>query len=201
LDLSDQCFALLGSGSEVGPIAWLAGWRARLLAIDLPGERNWRRLEKLARRGNATLLAPSRGSQQYPGANLLTDLPELIDWIAQHDGPVTLGSYAYLDGSDHLRVSAAMDSITRELAAQRSDLSLAMLATPTDVYLVPAEAAHASRLAYDQRRIGERLWQRPLQLLSAGRLLRRNYPAMDAPGMSPDLASLCDSLVLQQGVN
>lgn len=207
LDLSDQCFALLGSSSEVGPLAWLSGWRARILAIDLPTERSWRRFEKLARRGNATLLLPMRhGRQQHPGANLLTDLPELLDWITPQAGPMMIGAYAYLDGADHVRVSAAMDWLTAELLAQRPDLSLSMLATPSDVYRVPAAAVSASRDAYDARGLGARLWQRPLQLLSGGRLLQPNYPltadvTSKMTAQSAELPAICDSLVIQQGVN
>jgi len=206
LDLSDQCFALLGSSSEVGPLAWLSGWRARILAIDLPTERSWRRFEKLARRGNATLLLPVRHGQQHPGANLLIDLPELLDWLAPQAGPMMIGAYAYLDGAEHVRVSAAMDWLTAELLAQRPDLSLSMLATPSDVYRVPAAAVSASRDAYDARGLGARLWQWPLQLLSGGKLLRPNYPLSgtstnERAAESTELPTLCDSLVIQQGVN
>ena len=35
-DLSDRHLVLLGAGSEAGPLAWLAQWRANIVAIDLP---------------------------------------------------------------------------------------------------------------------------------------------------------------------
>jgi hypothetical protein len=80
------------------------------------------------------------------------------------------------------------------LQAARSDLALAFLATPTDVYAVPAEAVAQSARAYASRPRTVRLAGRPLRTLSRGRLLRRAYVTGADPG-------ICDCLVSQQGPN
>jgi len=80
-----------------------------------------------------------------------------------------------------------------ELQRRRDDVALAFLATPTDVFAVPADAVARSGYAYDHA--GARtLLRQPLRVLSGGRLLRRNY----APGADPGVN---DSLVPQQGPN
>jgi hypothetical protein len=80
------------------------------------------------------------------------------------------------------------------LQAERGDVALAFLATPTDVFAVPAEAAAQSVHAYATRSAGVKLASWPLRTLSGGRLLRRAYP----PGADPGIN---DSLVQQQGPN
>ena len=82
----------------------------------------------------------------------------------------------------------------RAVAGARGDLALAYLATPTDVYAVPAEAVAHSVRAYAARSRPAKLAGRPLRTLSGGRLLRRAY----VPGADP---GICDSLVSQQGPN
>jgi hypothetical protein len=73
-------------------------------------------------------------------------------------------------------------------------VALAFLATPTDVFAVPAEAVEASTRAYRGPSAVMRLARPTLRTVSGGRLLRRNY----APGSDPGLN---DSLVPQQGPN
>ncbi len=200
LDLSDRSIALLGASAEISPLAWLAGWRARIVAVDLPAARPWKRIEKLVARGNATLVAPVREGGEGlggAGANLLTDLPEILDWLASLEGPLTVGAYAYLDGALHVRVAAAMDALMAGLCGLRGDVSLAALATPTDVYAVPHEAVRASRAAWAARGVGDRLWQAPIARLSGGRFFRPNHP----PASGTVNHGVCDSLVLQQGAN
>jgi hypothetical protein len=91
-------------------------------------------------------------------------------------------------------VCAAADALTVRLQAARGDLALAFLATPTDVYAVPAEAVAYSAREYASRPRASKLAGRPLRTLSGGRLLRRAY----VPGADP---GICDSLVSQQGPN
>ncbi len=208
LDLSDQTFVLLGASAEVGPLAALAGWRAKIVAVDLPAERPWKRIERLISRGNARVLAPARDQPHSLGANLLTDLPELLDWLSVQQGPITVGCHAYLDGARHVLVAAAMDLVVDTLAQSRSDLNYAALATPSDVYAVPREAVMASERNWRARGLGERAWQLPMSLLSGGRLFRPNYP--EAPRSAIALGGdrttavehrygVCDCLVTQQG--
>jgi hypothetical protein len=110
------------------------------------------------------------------------------------DGPLVLGNYVYADGAANVRLSTAVDALTVRLQAGREDLMLAFLATPTDVFAVPAEAVAQSARAYATRTAAARLAGLPLRALSGGRLLQRAYP----PGADPGIN---DSLVAQQGPN
>jgi hypothetical protein len=86
-----------------------------------------------------------------------------------------------------------VDAVTTHLMTRRSDLTLAFLATPTDVFAVPVEAvAEATRRWVAREGIGR--IRRPIRVVSGGRLLARNYPPDVDPGIN-------DSLVLQQGPN
>jgi hypothetical protein len=100
----------------------------------------------------------------------------------------------YADGATNVRVSTAVDALTVELTRRRSDVGLAFLATPTDVFAVPAEAVAQATASYDSPSAGMRLARPALRTVSGGRLLRRNY----APGSDPGIN---DSLVPQQGPN
>jgi hypothetical protein len=108
--------------------------------------------------------------------------------------PLVLGNYVYADGAANVRLSAAVDALTVRLQAGRGDTALAFLATPTDVFAVPAEAVAQSDRAYATRSRAAKLASRPLRALSGGRLLRRAYP----PGADPGIN---DSLATQQGPN
>ena len=105
-----------------------------------------------------------------------------------------LGNYVYADGAANVRLSAAVDALTVRLQAERGDVALAFLATPTDVFAVPAEAVAQSVHAYATRSPAAKLAGPPLRALSGGRLLRRAY----LPGADPGIN---DSLVPQQGPN
>jgi hypothetical protein len=205
LDLADQHIALLGAGAEIGPFEWLARRRANLVAVDLPRPAIWERLIATARAGNGTLFLPVRGQpdmadgDQLPsrraGADLLTETPEVAAWLAGFDAPLTVGAYAYLDGARHLRVAAAMDAIQAARAASRRDTTLAMLGTPTDACIVPAEVLHAAHDRHARRPLTDRLWQQPLHWLSGGRLFARNIAAAN------DGLGIADVLIVQQGPN
>lgn len=60
-----------------------------------------------------------------------------------------IGSYAYLDGEMHVRVAMAMDAICKGVCAKRPGTGLAYLNTPTQVFLIPEEAAKASIANYN----------------------------------------------------
>jgi hypothetical protein len=205
LDLADQHVVLLGAGAELGPFDWLARRRAQLVAVDLPRPAVWQRLLATARAGNGTLHLPARtefdpaaGDEQlaqHAGADLLAETPEIAAWLATFESPLAIGAYAYLDGARHLRVAAAMDAIQAHRASTRPDTTLAMLGTPTDVCVVPAEVMRAAHARYVQRPLAARLWQQPLHWLSGGKLFARNIaPAAGGFGIA-------DVLIVQQGPN
>lgn len=204
LDLSDQQVVLLGAGAEMGPLTSFMRWGGNVVAIDLPRKDLWTRVLDVARKGSGRLTMPVRRDRAgtdlatSAGADLLTELPELTAWLAETDGPLVLGDYVYADGATNLRVAMGVDALTEELLARRSDVALAFLATPTDVFAVPAEAVEHAASGFGQRGALRRM-RLPLRAVSGGRLLQRNYP--DAVTLDGKPAGINDSLVPQQGPN
>lgn len=197
LRLGGRTIVVLGAGAEMGPLHALLRWGARVAAVDLPSPEIWRRLAAAARAGAGTLLAPVAAGTADPertGLDLLHDVPAAARWVGALDGELVLGNYVYADGVTNLRLSAAVDALTVHLLEHRTDLAPAFLATPTDVFAVPAEAVAQALRAYDERSVAARLLGRPLRTVSAGRLLRRQY----VPGIEP---AIHDALVPQQGPN
>ena len=210
LALPGRTVVVLGAGAEVGPLPVLLSWGARVIGIDLPRPAIWDRVLETARRSGGTLLVPVADAKpgrdgvdsggdlgplaQRAGFDLADDIPAVADWLAGMDGPLVLGNYVYADGADNVRVASAVDALTIRLQAERSDLALAFLATPTDVFAVPPDAVAQSARAYAARSPAGKLGRGLLQSLSGRRLLRSAYPAGSDPG-------ICDSLVAQQGPN
>jgi hypothetical protein len=198
---------VLGAGAEVGPLPVLLSWGARVIGIDLPRPAIWDRVLETAKRSGGTLLVPVADAKpgqagvdsdedltQRAGFDLAGDIPAVADWLAGLDGPLVLGNYVYADGAANVRVASAVDALTVRLQAERRDVALAFLATPTDVFAVPPDAVAQSARAYAGRPAANKLGRGLLRSLSGGRLLRRAYP----PGSDP---GICDSLVAQQGPN
>ena len=208
LRLPGRTVAVLGAGAELSPLPALLSWGARVIAVDLPSPPIWERLLDTGRCSAGTLLVPvarekrsprqpggsDEAIAQHAGLDLISDVPAVACWLAAVDGPLVLGNYVYADGAANVRVSAAVDALTVRLQAEREDVALAFLATPTDVFAVPAEAVGQSARAYASRSPAAKLAGRPLRALSGGRLLRRAY----TPGADPGIN---DSLVPQQGPN
>ncbi len=199
LRLEGRTVAVLGAGAEMGPLQALLHWGARVAAVDLPRPDIWRRVVDAARQGAGTALLPvepgsSGGLHEHTGADLIGEVPAVAEWISGLPGSVVLGNYVYADGATNVRVSMAVDALTTRLLDTRDDVALAFLATPTDVFAVPADAVDHSTRAYEQRSGTAKLLGRPLRTLSAGRLLHRSYVAGSDPGIN-------DSLVAQQGPN
>jgi hypothetical protein len=201
LSLDGQQVAVLGAGAEMGPLRSLLRWGADVVAVDLPRPAVWGRVLDVARGAAGRLSVPVPAGSggggdvaQRAGADLLHALPEVAAWLEGFAGPMVLGNYVYADGATNLRVSTAVDALSTHLLNRRPDLALAFLATPTDVFAVPAEVVEHSVRAYAGRSTRAKVLGRPLRMLSGGRLLQRNY----TPGTDPGLN---DSLVPQQGPN
>ena len=198
LALPGRTLVALGAGSEIGATPVFLRWGARVAGVDLPRADIWRRVLDDATRGAGTLLVPARSGsaplEQRAGIDLLAEVPAVAAWISALDGPLVLGNYLYADGGTNVRVSAASDAVAAQVRSTHDDLVLAFLATPTDVFAVPAEAVAASVAAYDGRSRRSKIPGRGLRAVSGGRLLRRAY----LPGADP---GLCDALVPQQGPN
>jgi hypothetical protein len=202
LRLPDHTVVVLGAGAEMGPLPSLLRWGARVAGVDLPRPPLWQRIVETAHRHAGTLLLPipaggdpdDRPVAEQAGADLVTEGPAVGDWLAALRGTPVLGNYVYADGAANVRVSLAVDTLTVRLQQERPELTLAFLATPTDVFAVPADAVAQSATAYAGRSTAAKLVGRPLRALSAGRLLRRAY----LPGADPGIS---DVLVAQQGPN
>ncbi|MBD3783155.1 MAG: hypothetical protein IE926_09410 [Micrococcales bacterium] len=197
LRLEGRTVVVLGAAAEMGPLRSLLRWGGTVAAVDLPRPELWTRLLADTRDLAGTLVVPARAGhddvERRAGLDLLHDLHDATAWVAGLDGHLVLGNYVYADGATNVRVSTAVDALTEAVRTLRSDTALSFLATPTDVFAVPAEAVSASVESYAQRRTSKVL-RVPLRTLSGGRLLRRNYVPGEDPGIN-------DSVVLQQGPN
>jgi hypothetical protein len=207
-DLSDRTMVLFGAGSEAGPLTWLCKWKANIVALDLANADVWQRILAKVQAGNATLYAPSHQHVQADdpklaeqlGANLLTEIPEITKWLAQHPKALDLAAIAYLDGEKHVRVCIAMDSIMSEVSAQKADTSLMFMCTPTDVYAVPTEVIAASQAKYAQRSKVQAKLTQALSLLSKKYLFKTNEQQL-LHSENGQQYGICDCLVIEQGPN
>ncbi len=215
LDLSDQTFVLLGAGSEMGPLLSLLYYRANIVAVDIPDTAVWKRLINLAHRSNGSFHFPLRVEPtenmsdaelvQYAGCDLLSETPQIATWLMGFAEPLTIGSYAYLDGTKHVRVALAMDAIVDHLLTNRNDIALAYLLTPTDVYAVPHDAAEIAVERYAEWKTARawsnpKIWQEPLRVLSGGRFFTPNIVDM-ITAVDGNVYGITDCLVTQQGPN
>lgn len=197
LSLPDHRMVVLGAAAEMGPLRPLLRWGAQVAVVDLPEQALWASLLADVRQHAGTVLVPTRVAAAELtarcGANVVTDVPSLTEWVHQLPGQLVIGNYAYADSAMNLRIAAAIDQLTGSLRTSRTDTGCAFLATPTDTFVVPPSAVAAATLAYN--RASTRRWFRaPIRTLSGGRLLRRNYRPDALPGIN-------DSIVPQQGPN
>jgi hypothetical protein len=210
LDLSDRTLVLLGAASEAGPLATLARWRARIVAVDLPNPAVWQKIVQTVMRGNANLIAPlsrpvapdtpAEAWIPLAGANLLTDTPELAAWLAGLEGTLDIAAIAYLDGERHVRVAMAMDAIMMGVSAAKPDTTLMFMATPTDVFAVPEATAQMAMQRYANRSGIAKAAATALGRLSAGRFLQPHITDLVAAGNGKRYG-VVDCLVLEQGPN
>jgi hypothetical protein len=192
LALPGRTVALLGAGAEMGPLAPLTAWGARVAAVDVPRPDVQARIAATAGRGAGTVVVPV-GPDGTPGVDLVRGVPETRAWLDEAAGPdhLVLGTYAYADGGLHVRVSAAADALAADLLDRRPGTALAYLATPTDAFVVPEEVVATARRAWAARG-ARRIAQAPLRAVSRGRLYAPAYA---------DGRPVADVLVEQQGPN
>ncbi len=209
-DLSDRYMVLLGAGSEAGPLRWLAGWRANIVAIDLARPAAWQKIVQRVRAGNASLVAPmaadvaaSGDAEQdltQAGCDLLSQAPEIAAWLGQLGQSLDIFAIAYLDGERHVRVSLAMDAIAATVSGAEPRTTLAWMATPTDVFLVPQSLAEQVKHAYDERGVLKRLAQAGVRAGSGGRSFTPHIEQLVSSG-DGRLWGVVDGLVVEQGPN
>lgn len=197
LALPGHNLVALGAAAELSPVLPLLRWGATVTALDLPAAGRWRGLLKRAKSGAGTLRFPVSDEHADPltaaGADVLHDTATVVGWLAEQPGPLVLGNYVYADGTVNLRLATAVDAVGERLRKERGDLSLAFLATPTDVFAVPGDAVEQSVASYDAG-TRARFLRTATRKLTAGRLLRRNYRPGSDPGIN-------DSVIVQQGPN
>ena len=209
LDVSGRTFVLFGAGAEMGPLRSLCAWGADVVAVDVPKSSVWERIIAAARAGSGRLHLPLRQPvasavddtrlAELAGADLLLETPEIGTWVDGFDGPFVLGNYAYADGAMFARLAMAVDALVVDLLGRHRDAAVAYLATPTDVFAVPAEAARMSCERFAGRG-WESALQTPLRVATGSRVFAPNYPELleDAEG-GP--VGITDCLVVQQGPN
>jgi hypothetical protein len=203
LDLSDQTFAILGASSAIGPYPLLMRWGARVAAVARPSARTWDRLTATARRGRGTLLVPARQSggdlNESAGADLIAEFGAVATWLRGIEGPFTIGNYGYALGAGFVRLTMAVDEVLDRLTRERTDISLAYLATPSDAFLVPTEAVDAARHRY-RSLAPANLRYRLVGLVSGGRYFKANYYA-DPVSDGHQSYGLASAFILEQGPN
>jgi hypothetical protein len=217
LDLSGTDIAVLGAGAEMAPTRSLLRWGARIHALDLPRPEIWQRLINIARNTSGSIRIPiSRGASgampfvtggsvhteddqivaAASGVDLLEQPGAIANWLNEIENPFVLGNYTYADGHTHATLSMAVDAIFKKLDTQRKDITLAFLATPTDVFMVPMSCVDESRERWNARGVSG-FFQTPLRAFGQ---FEPNYPRtyQTKSGME---VGLNDSLVPQQGPN
>lgn len=200
LDLRDRRVALLGAASEMGPLEPLSSWGATIVAVDLPRPQLWGHILGTVRAGAGRALVPVARSggalEERAGADLLTELPATRAWLADANGPLTVGNYVYADGSTFLRLAIAVDALVESLLADGVAASLAYLATPTDVFAVPADVFEPAR----ERGRARRPMKGSLRTVSGGRLYSPSYGRV-VRGEDGREWAMANALVAIQGPN
>jgi hypothetical protein len=181
---------LVGAASEMGPLEHVTRWGATVVALDLPREHLWDRIRSAAQTGSGRTLLPTR--EGAAGCDLLTQIPDIRAWLETIDGPLVVGNYVYADGANFVRVATAVDALVADLADAGKLAASAYLATPTDVYAVPAELARSTRPGKERGRI--------LRAVTGKRAYARQYEE-EIAGDDGRRWSLADSLVAIQGAN
>lgn len=201
-DLSKRTMVLFGAGSEAGPLSWLAKWRANIVAIDLPHPAIWEKITKVIEKGNATLIAPQIkvADKQQLGANLLTQTPEIANWLNTFSETLDLAGIAYLDGEKHVRVSIAMISIMEQVSQHKPDSSIMFMLTPTDIYAIPKTVVHSIQDKIKQRPIVEKLLTKSIHNISLTNFFKPNLKQLIQSDNGQQYG-ISDCMVIEQGPN
>ena len=201
LDLSDRTFAILGAASEMGPFPWLCRWGATVRAVDIPGSEIWNRIVSAAKEGAGRVHVPLRQTAStdaeitsHAGVDLIQDLPEIVQWLKETDGTLTVGDYAYADGAMFARLAVAADTLVEELLDSGKATGYAYLASPTDVFAVTPEIVEGAR----ENRHG--MGKRALGALTAKKLYKPSYTRTVKSEDGREWG-IYDCLITQQGAN
>ncbi|MCH7309309.1 hypothetical protein MMO38_14380 [Acinetobacter sp. NIPH 1852] len=202
-DLSARTMVLFGAASEAGPLSWLAKWRANIVAIDLPNPAIWEKITNTVKQGNATLIAPqirTANNGQQLGANLLTQTPEIANWLNSFTETLDLAGIAYLDGEKHVRVSIAMISIMEQVSQQKPDSSIMFMLTPTDIYAIPKSVVQSIQDKIKQRPMIEKLLTKSIHNISLTHFFKPNSKQLIKSDNGQQYG-ISDCMVIEQGPN
>ncbi|QDQ96573.1 hypothetical protein [Tomitella fengzijianii] len=199
LSLPGRTIAMMGAGGELSPLEPFARWGADILAVDLPAERVWDRIVRMAEEGTGRVRFPV-DADGTPGLDIVGAPAVAAAWLDGHAGAgdaagsrLVFGMYAYADRGAHVRISMATDLIIERLLAAHPSTALAYLQTPTDAFVVPPEVVAAGHGAWDGRD-AKRYLQAPLRLAGRGALFEPSYRSVHEDG-----TAVADILVPQQG--
>lgn len=202
-DLSARTMVLFGAASEAGPLGWLAKWRANIIAIDLPHPAIWDKITKIVQQGNATLIAPqltSATTETILGANLLTQTPEIANWLSTFTESLDLAGIAYLDGEKHVRVSIAMISIMDKVSRLKPDSSIMFMLTPTDIYAIPKAVVQSVQQKIKQRPALEKFLTKMVHSLTLAHFFKANKDQLITSD-NGEQYGIADCMVVEQGPN
>eukprot|EP00747_Dinoflagellata_sp_TGD_P165934 gnl/TRDRNA2_/TRDRNA2_187972_c0_seq1.p1 gnl/TRDRNA2_/TRDRNA2_187972_c0~~gnl/TRDRNA2_/TRDRNA2_187972_c0_seq1.p1 ORF type:complete len:496 (+),score=96.87 gnl/TRDRNA2_/TRDRNA2_187972_c0_seq1:66-1553(+) len=156
--LAGRQFVVIGAASELCPLEPLLRAGACVFALGTRKPEKWGRLIKLARASAGSLTfpvdngAPDDASDEQlaaaAGLDISKDLPEAVEWLLRctdSTKPITFGNYVYADGDLNVRATLACDVVGLALAAGRSDVSFAWLASPSLPCAIPKEAYEDSQ--------------------------------------------------------
>lgn len=163
LDLSDKYFVLLGAASAMGPLNLLLSLGANVVCVARPNA--LKGIFERAKNSPGKIFFPVKkgvdwkgmlakgdmaGLSKVSGCDLLTETPEIANWITSVAAgkPLTIGNYTYLDGALHVQIAVACDCIISKLCKVRPDTSIAFLGTPTDAHVVTSDAAAVAESNY-----------------------------------------------------
>ncbi len=202
LSLPGRTVVLLGAAAAMGPLAHLARWGADVVTIDVPVPSVQARIEQLVREGSGRAVVPRLRTRQDSGLSIDHELPETVAWLrsmlADMPGPV-MAAHFYADGGTHVELTAAADLIAEEVCRARDDAALAYLATPTDSFLVPADAVRQARARWVDPHWNT-LPRRALRTISGGKLFRRGFDTSSRDEAGAEWAVI-NTLVDVQGPN
>ncbi|MFC3902941.1 hypothetical protein SAMN05421749_10423 [Acinetobacter marinus] len=202
-DLSDRTVVLFGAASEAGPLTWLSKWKANIVAIDLPNEKIWQKIQSIIEAGNATLIAPMQPDakgEKVLGADLLTQNAEIANWLNSFKAKLDLAGIAYLDGEKHVRVSMAMISIMKKVSQIKADSSIMFMLTPTDIYAIPKRVVEVIRT----RKQARKAFNKTVSGLSYRLSQRHFFEPNDETVYQADTGAeyaIADCMVIEQGPN
>lgn len=201
-DLSQRTMVLLGAASEAGPLSWLAKWRANIIAIDLPNSKIWDKITQTVKQGNATLIAPAITTthQKMLGANLLTQTPEIANWLSTFRESLDLAGIAYLDGEKHVRVSIAMINIMDKVSRLKADSSIMFMLTPTDIYAIPKTVVESIHRKIKQRPLVEKLLTKTVNQVTLKNYFKKNKDEF-IQSDNQQQYGIADCIVIEQGPN